>query len=309
MVNVSIVVTTFNDAENVECFLNGITREQTVKADEIVVVDGGSKDNTVEVLKDYAVKSVVPIRIISDGKRKNISEGINDGIKHSKNEWVMIMGTGNAYNTEFIQMLLKRQEECSAEIIYSSVIGVEKTKFAHVFNQYFLRGNRPQDLYASNHGVLIHKNVFEKIGYFWEHYVYAGEDSEFFARARRMGIECSCVIEASAFWDTPQTFKEYLKKMKVNSIADWQMFDGSHIWRMISIQILALIGYIALSVLNGWFLLLIIPFLILLGVKKKTCNVLSLLLGTINRYVMVFYYIKNRKYAAEEYHVPQELRL
>lgn len=309
MVNISVVVTTFNDASNIDSFLNGIIQRQTVKPKEIVVVDGGSKDETVELLNRYALKSIVPFIVINDGKKRNISEGINEGIKQSMNDWVLIMGTGNAYNPEFIQMLLKRQENCSADVIYSSIIGAEKTKFGHIFNQYFLRGNRPQDLDASNHGVLIHKGVFNRVGYFWEHFIYAGEDLEFFFRVRKNNIECSCVTEASAYWDTPQNVKEYLKKMKVNSIADWQMYDKSKIVRSILIQIAALITYFVLILIQPWCILFVIPFGIALSAKKKTCNVLALILGTLNRYIMIYYYIKNYKFSADRYHVPDELRM
>lgn len=309
MVEFSIVVTTFNDSKFISSFLDGITKEQTVQPKEVVVVDGGSKDSTVEELLNYSNNADVRIRVISDGKRRNIAEGINEGIKQSLTDWVIIMGTGNSYNPEFIQMLLERQEKTSAKVIYSSIIGVEKTKFAHVFNQYFLRGNRPQDLDASNHGVLIHKSVFQEIGYFWENFVYAGEDLEYFARVRRNKIECSCVEEASAYWETPQTLKEYLKKMKVNSIADWQMFEKKHILKNTFVQLFILLLYIICIIICPWSGILIIPLLIVLGIKKKTKNVFALLLGITNRYVMIYYYIKNYKYSETEYHVPDELRM
>ena len=308
MNNISGIVTTYNDEASIIDFLDGIM-SQSHLPDELVIVDGGSNDNTVELIKEYAQKAPVPINLISDGKRYNISEGFNLGINLAVNDWVLIMGTGNSYDNDFIKKLLSARDNSTAKVIYSSIIGVEKTKFAHLFNQYFLRGNKPRDLDISNHGVLIHKSVFAEAGYFWEHYIYAGEDLEYFARVRRRGIECKYVKDAYAYWDTPQTWKEYLKKMKANSIADWQMFNKKHIWKTIIIQIIGLLAYIALACVNWRFLLLAVPFMVLLGIKKKTSNVFALLLGTLNRYIMVYYYIINRKYADEKYHVPKQYEM
>lgn len=302
MEKISIAMTTFNDEKNIVEFLNGIM-VQTKLPDEIVIADGGSKDKTVEVIREYTKTSPVRIEIISDGKRRNISQGFNDAIKKSINDWVLIMGTGNSYDDDFIEKLDKERKNSSSKVIYSSIIGVENTKFAHIFNQYFLRGNRKQDLDISNHGLLIHKSIFEQIGYFWENFVYAGEDLEYSIRIHKNNIECSYVKDAVAYWETPQTFKEYLKKMKVNSIADWQMFDKAGIWKNIIIQILGLAFYSALACVNLRFLLIIIPVLMVFSIKKKTINLVALIFGIVNRYVMVYYYIKNIKYSDEKYHI------
>jgi GT2 family glycosyltransferase len=304
--NITAVVTTYNDANSVVPFLNGI-REQTVYPDEMIIVDGGSTDNTVACIEEYSKTNPYQIALIADGKRRNISEGINEGIKRSKTDWVLILGTGNYYNKQFISQLIDKSKNCAAEVIYSSIIGMETTKFAHLFNQYFLQGNRKQDLDASNHGVLIRKTVFEKVGYFWEHFIYAGEDFEYFARVRRAGIECAFVPEAIAYWDTPQTFTQYLKKMQVNSIADWQIEAPGKIVRNCMIQIIMLTGYGTASLIQPLCLLLFLPIIALFAVKKKTSNLLAVLLGIFNRYVMIYFYIRNRKYCDKAYHLPKKL--
>ena len=50
--NVSICITVFNEEESIGPLLDSIL-SQTQKADEIVVVDGGSTDRTLEIISHY----------------------------------------------------------------------------------------------------------------------------------------------------------------------------------------------------------------------------------------------------------------
>ena len=52
---ISVAMTTYNGAQYIEEQLESI-RKQTCKVDEIVIVDDGSSDNTVELVRDYADK-------------------------------------------------------------------------------------------------------------------------------------------------------------------------------------------------------------------------------------------------------------
>lgn len=301
--DISVAVTTFNDEKTIIPFLQQFA-EQTYKPAEIVIADGGSKDHTASVIEEFAKKCPFHIKVIADGVKRNIPRGFNDAIKNTSNEWVLIVGTGNDYGKDFIESFVKKHEQNDADVYYCTIIGNETTRFAHCFNQYFLRGNRIQDLDISNHGMLIHKSVFEQYGYFWEGFIYAGEDLEFPMRLHKNKEEAVWTEKAVAYWDTPQSWKEYKKKMNVNSIADWQIFDKSVIVKRCVIQILALLAYVILGVICPWCFLLIIPVLALVGYRKKTANLMAILLGMYNRYYMVCLYNKNRKYADKKYHVP-----
>ncbi|MDD3252108.1 MAG: glycosyltransferase [Lachnospiraceae bacterium] len=303
MNKISIATTTFNDEKTIIPVLEQLLH-QTMIPDEIVIADGGSKDRTVEVVENYAKNSAVRIRIISDGKRRNIPKGFNDAIKATCNDWVLVMGTGNSYYDDFIEKMIDTMNQTDALVFYSTIIGSETTKFAHWFNQYFLRGNRVQDLDISNHGMLIHKSVFDQVGYFWEGFVYAGEDLEFSRRIRKKREKAVWVEKAVAYWDTPQNWKDYQKKMKVNAIADWQMEDSQIIWKRCIIQLCVLLLYTIVSIWQPCTLLLLIPVMVATGYKKKTTSIPAIVLGLYNRYLMIWYYVKNRKYAASEHHLP-----
>ena len=67
----SVVATSFNDSADIVEYLENIC-SQTYLPEEIVIADGGSKDDTVEKIKKYSISSSVKIRVVEKG-RLNIS--------------------------------------------------------------------------------------------------------------------------------------------------------------------------------------------------------------------------------------------
>ena len=49
---ISLIVTILNEAQNIELLLSSMMM-QSRKPDEVVIVDGGSKDRTTELIKQY----------------------------------------------------------------------------------------------------------------------------------------------------------------------------------------------------------------------------------------------------------------
>jgi glycosyltransferase involved in cell wall biosynthesis len=50
--NVSVIVTVKNEGDGLRPLLDSLI-DQTCFADEVVICDGGSTDNTMEILKEY----------------------------------------------------------------------------------------------------------------------------------------------------------------------------------------------------------------------------------------------------------------
>lgn len=76
---VSIITTTYNDGENLERIIKEILK-QDYKNIEYIVVDGKSKDNTIEILEKYKKEFKGKMKYISE-KDKGIYDALNKGIK------------------------------------------------------------------------------------------------------------------------------------------------------------------------------------------------------------------------------------
>jgi len=88
----ALIATLFNEADNVSRWWESIAR-QTVLPDEIVIVDGGSKDGTWEKLQALAGLSPVPVRLKQ--QRCNIAEGRNLAIAMTDAEIIASSDAGS----------------------------------------------------------------------------------------------------------------------------------------------------------------------------------------------------------------------
>ena len=67
---ISVVITTYNEEENIKECLNSLMN-QVKKADEIILVDDGSEDKTVEIASKHAIK-IVELKHSERSKARNI---------------------------------------------------------------------------------------------------------------------------------------------------------------------------------------------------------------------------------------------
>ena len=86
---ISVLIVCYNEAKHIEECLAGI-ENQFIEGDiwELIVVDGKSTDNTVELANNYLQNKTYPWQIIKN-KKKTLATGWNLGIKLAKGEFVI----------------------------------------------------------------------------------------------------------------------------------------------------------------------------------------------------------------------------
>lgn len=108
---VSIVVPVYNrSSEIVNCYNSLIN--QTYKNIEIIFVDDGSTDNTLEVLKSFNDKRVI---VISQ-KNSGPSEARRKGVRESKGDYISFVDSDDRLDKRFIYKLVKSIEEFNSSI-------------------------------------------------------------------------------------------------------------------------------------------------------------------------------------------------
>lgn len=292
----SILITTFNDSENIDIFLSSLMC-QTYQPNYIIVVDGGSKDDTITKIEKFKNKIMAKF-IIKSGQRLNIAQGYNKAIQLCPTELMFLLGVGNTYPNDFIEKMFVCMEQQSAEIVYCPIKGNEITSFSKIFNTAFVAFKKQENGHdfkqASNRGVLIKKIVFKKIGLFYENFIYAGEDTEFFNRANKYSIKSGYANKTFLQWDTPASFKQYKIKCKVNAIADIQCFP----WNMLFKNIISRILIILLFLLSFWTWYIWIIFFIFvtaIAVKTKSINPFVITLRFHFFFFPAYIYVKKWK--------------
>jgi glycosyltransferase involved in cell wall biosynthesis len=90
-----------NEASTVDALLNSVAR-QSVAPDEIVVVDGGSTDATIDRLQDWSRR--LPVRLITR-PGSNISAGRNAAIRATTAELVAVTDAGVVLDPDWLARL------------------------------------------------------------------------------------------------------------------------------------------------------------------------------------------------------------
>lgn len=87
---ITLLATVLNEGDNIHHLMQSLTR-QTRQPDEVLIIDGGSHDNTVDIITGYADR--LPLRVIVE-PGCNISEGRNRGIAEASGDVLAITDAG-----------------------------------------------------------------------------------------------------------------------------------------------------------------------------------------------------------------------
>ena len=117
MTILSIITINYNDAEGLRKTLASVAA-QTYKGIEHVIVDGGSTDGSVEVIRAYAdTQAAHPVKWVSE-KDKGIYNAMNKGIRMATGNIIGILNsddffTSNNVLQEIAQIFKKEKDICT----------------------------------------------------------------------------------------------------------------------------------------------------------------------------------------------------
>jgi len=113
---ISIVTVAFNDAENLALTLDK-SIEQSYPNKEIIVIDGGSKDNSIEIIKDRESH----LSFWCSEPDKGIYDAMNKGLKKAIGEWVIFMNAGDwFFDNEVLEKVFARKNLEQIDFIYGN---------------------------------------------------------------------------------------------------------------------------------------------------------------------------------------------
>lgn len=190
---ISIVVAVYNRANTLAKCIESV-KNQTYPQKELIIIDGGSNDGTVDILKSYNND----ITYWESKKDKGIYDALNKGIAKTNGEWIIILGADDYLWAD--DVLEKASKKLSSKIenplkqINSQLLPLIYGKVAVVDDNYKIVemqgipwNNSNQKIFFEekniipHQGVLHHKKLFEIYGNFSENYYCAG-DYEFLLR-------------------------------------------------------------------------------------------------------------------------------
>jgi glycosyltransferase involved in cell wall biosynthesis len=163
---ISIITVTFNSQSTISDTINSILN-QSYPNIEYIIVDGGSTDGTVDIIKSYGSRIS---KFISESD-KGIYDAINKGIQISTGDIIGILNSDDFfYDDNVIQKIADAFDDPDLDAVYGDVIFVDKNNLSKITRYYSSENFKPDrfrfGFMPAHPGFFCRKELFEKFGYY-----------------------------------------------------------------------------------------------------------------------------------------------
>lgn len=163
---ISVVIPAYNREETIINCLDSIVN-QTYKPYEIIVVDDGSTDRTVDLVEEYAK---FPVKLIKSGKNAGAQAARNIGIKTAQGDWIAFNDSDDIWLPEKLSIQKEALEQTGYLVCAGGGIREEQDGQRSEISLNGKDGNIYKDIlglsiYLMYPTILVHKSVLEKIEY------------------------------------------------------------------------------------------------------------------------------------------------
>ncbi len=164
---ISIVTVCYNEKNKIENTCRSIIEQDFIDF-EWIVIDGGSNDGTLDILKKYKDR----MNYFISEKDAGIYNAMNKGLKESKGEWIIFMNGGDCFYEKSVLSSIFSEKYDDDIIFADGVNNVYKTKHPLPINKYGKLELHRFFLNSSlcHQATFINKKLFEKMGGYDESY-------------------------------------------------------------------------------------------------------------------------------------------
>lgn len=119
---ISIITASYNYAELIKETIESVLN-QTYSNWEMIIVDDGSKDNSIEVINEYCKKDErIKLFTHENNQNKGLIETIKLGIEKSQSEWIVFLESDDTITPNYLERKLQTaKEHPEVEFIFNNV--------------------------------------------------------------------------------------------------------------------------------------------------------------------------------------------
>jgi glycosyltransferase involved in cell wall biosynthesis len=155
----SIITIVLNDKDNIEKTILSIL-EQNIEL-EYIIIDGGSTDGTLDIIKKYEDK----INILVSEKDNGIADAFNKGIKLTSGDIIGIVNSGDFLEKDSLSLVYQNFSS-NVSIVYGDVQYWDGNKKDYVYSANYMYLNKFMSI---NHpAVFVRKSIYDNYGLFDE---------------------------------------------------------------------------------------------------------------------------------------------
>lgn len=244
----SVVVPILNEEKDIGWLMQGLS-SQTLLPAEVVFVDGGSSDNTIQILQKEAVSLPYPIQVI-EKSGANRSMARNIGISRSNYAHIALTDAGCSPDKNWLEEFAVAMSQNSK---LNVIAGGYRPMIDSSWSEYFFRflGMYPHEIIKgflpSARSMMVTKQAWNSVGGFPEQLTTC-EDLTFSANVTTK-YDIHVASDAVVCWKVPKNLAEFFHRVAAYSHGDIQARYQPHVRKI-------LFTYIR------WFILVLIPILL-----------------------------------------------
>lgn len=186
---VSVIIPNFNYSKYISFTIESVLK-QSYKNLECIVVDDGSTDNSLDIVKKHeALDNRVKLVAKTNG---GLSSARNEGIKNAKGDWIAFLDSDDLWEVDKLKNQIEMlQKDSTIDIMYSNCVNFneqnEETITEHVFEPYTpLKFIETNSMPGCSSSFIIKRQLIEKAGLF-DHDLRGSEDHDFLFRCALAG--------------------------------------------------------------------------------------------------------------------------
>ena len=330
---VSIIIPNYNGGDLLYNCINSIYENISIKDFEIIVVDNGSTDNSINRVKN----NFQNVEIISSNSNLGYSGGCNLGATHASGKYLLFLNNDTKHSNEWIEKLVHFLDSNSKiAAVQPKILNIHNKKlfdyaggaggFIDKFCFPFVQGrifhtleedhnqyNNPSRIFwASGAAFMIRSNIFKTLEGFDKVYFAYMEEIDLCWRAQAMGYKIYSVPDSFVYHYGKQTIKENtIKSHYLNHRNSWILFFKNSFtfnYGILIIQRLALdwmaLAYSVMTLdIRRFFAILFAQIWILFFsgkiIKIRRNNQITQLDNIYDKSIAIDYFFKRKKYFSQ----------
>ena len=199
---VSVVIPNYNGKKYLETCMKSLMK-QSLKPEEIIIVDNASKDGSIEYIKEEFKEKVT---LICLDENYGFSKAVNEGIKKSTSEFIALLNNDTELDEKWLEELYKciQKDEKIFSCCSKMLRFVERDIIDDAGDEYTLLGwgnkigdgkassdyEEDKEVFSSCAGAAIYRSsILDEIGLFDENFFAYLEDMDISYRARIYGYK------------------------------------------------------------------------------------------------------------------------
>lgn len=161
---ISIITATFNSEKTIEETLLSVL-SQDYKDIEHIIVDGKSKDRTMEIVKKYEKQYEGRLKYISEPD-KGIYDAMNKGIKMATGDVIGLLNSDDKYaNKEVISKIARKFKDTNCDAVHGNLLYMDEETMTVPKRKWITKSTNVRTGNITAHPTLyVKKEIYDRIG-------------------------------------------------------------------------------------------------------------------------------------------------